>query len=323
MVLGAPLALRPLGSTGLEVPALCVGCAPLGDMPEAFGYGIGEAPALELCRAILDGPIRFADTAAAYGEGRSERRLGIALRERGGLPPGFVLATKADRDLRTGRFDGDQVRRSVEGSLRRLGLDRIQICFLHDPEHIPSFETAMARGGPVEALCRCQEEGLIAHLGVAGGPIPLLVRYVETGRFTVAISHNRHTLLNGAAAPLWAVCQRRAVAAINAAPYGGGILARGPKAHPRYAYRPAGAAVLERARHLESICRSLGVPLAAVALQFSLRDPRLASTIVGVSSVSELEGMLALAAWPVPAALWEDLARLPVEMADPEAAPAD
>ena len=323
MSLGEPLAPRPLGSTGLEVPALCVGCAPLGDMPEAFGYRIGEARALELCRAILAGPIRFADTAAAYGEGRSERRLGLALRERGGLPPGFVLATKADRDLRTGTFDGDQVRRSVEGSLLRLGLDRLQICFLHDPEHIPSFDAAMARGGPVEALRRCQDEGLIAHLGVAGGPIPLLLRYVETGLFAVAISHNRYTLLNGAAAPLWDACQRCGVAAINAAPYGGGILARGVRAHPRYAYRPASETILERARRLEGLCRRAGAPLAAVALQFSLREPRLASTIVGVSSVRELEGMLALAAWPLPAALWDELATWPVETADPEAATVD
>ncbi len=314
-----PLAPRPLGSTGLEVPALCVGCAPLGDMPEAFGYRVGEARALETCRAILAGPIRFADTAAAYGEGRSERRLGTALRERGGLPPGFVLATKADRDLRTGRFDGDQVRRSVEGSLRRLGLDRLQVCHLHDPEHIPSFAAAMARGGPVEALRRCQEEGLIAHLGVAGGPIPLLQRYVETGLFQLVVSHNRYTLLNGAAAPLWDACRRRGVAAINAAPYGGGILARGVRAHPRYAYRPASAAVLERARRLEGLCLQAGVPLAAVALQFSLRDARLASTIVGVSSVRELEETLALAAWPVPAALWDELAGWPVETGDPQA----
>ena len=217
------LALRPLGETGLAVTPLCIGCAPLGNMPETFAYSVQEEQALATVRAIFlfagiacgqgeqegskAGPINFIDTAASYGDGESERRLGIVLRELGGLPPGFVLASKADRDLHSGDFSGEQMRRSVERSLRLLGLNQLQLLYLHDPENT-TFEEAMSAGGPVETLQRCQQEGLIAHLGVAGGPIDLMRRFVETGLFEVAISHNRYTLLNTEADAFWDVCHQ-------------------------------------------------------------------------------------------------------------------
>src|SRR6266568_6018697 len=177
-----PLALRPLGSTGLQVTLICIGSAPLGSMPETFAYEVPEERALATIRAFFAGPLNFLDTAASYGDGESERRIGIVLGELGGLPPGFVLATKADRDMQTGIFTGAQMQRSVERSLRLLGMEQLQLLYLHDPEHI-SFEQAMAPGGPVETLQRCQQEGLIAHLGVAGGPIDMMIRFVETGIF--------------------------------------------------------------------------------------------------------------------------------------------
>jgi D-threo-aldose 1-dehydrogenase len=312
--------LRPLGRTGLRVQPLCIGCAQLGDMPETFAYSVAEAQALETYHAILDGPIRFLDTAAAYGDGESERRLGLVLRARGGLPAGFVLGTKADRDLHTGDFSGEQVRRSVEGSLRRLGLSRLELCYLHDPEHT-TFEAAMAPAGPVEALRRCRDEGLIAHLGVAGGPIPMMIRYVETGLFEAAISHNRHTLLNRSAEPLWDVCAHRGVAALNAAPYGSGILAKGPGTYARYAYQDAAPEVVARARRLQELCAAAGVPLGAAALQLSLRDPRIVSTIVGISRPERLAQTTAWAEHPIPEDLWAELERaVPPESVDPEAA---
>lgn len=312
------LPLRPLGTTGLQVHALCWGCAALGSMPDAFTYSVAEAQALTTLRALLDGPVNFLDTAAAYGDGESERRLGIALRARGGVPVGFVLATKADRDLATGEFSGAQVRRSVERSLRLLGLDCLPLCYLHDPEHI-GFEAAMAPGGPVAALRQCQAEGLVAHIGVAGGPIPMMVRFVETGLFAAAISHNRYTLLNTSADRFFTTCVRHGVAAINGAPYGSGILAKGPGGFARYAYQEAPADVLERARRLEAICARHGVPLAAAALQFSLRDPRIVSTIVGVSRPERLEQTLALARQPLPDGLWAEIAAVAPASEDPEA----
>lgn len=292
---------RPLETTGLQVSPLCVGCAPLGDMPETFTYGVDEEQALATIRTALDSPLDFLDTAASYGDGESERR---------GLPAGAVLATKADRDLRSGEFTGDQMRRSVERSLRLLGLDSLPVCYLHDPEYI-GFRAAMAPGGPVEALQQLHQEGVIGHLGVAGGPIDLMIQFVETGIFEVAISHNRYTLLNQEAEPFWDACQRRHVAALNGAPYGSGILAKGPSAYPRYMYGQASEDQLQRALALEALCQRYQVPLAAVALQFSLRDPRINSTIVGISKPERLVETMALACTSVQDALWQEIANLP------------
>lgn len=301
-----PLAPRPLGPTGLQVTSICIGAAPLGNMPETFAYGVPEERALATVRAFFAGPFNFLDTAASYGDGESERRIGIVLREMGGLPPGFVLATKADRDLQTGTFTGAQMRRSVERSLRLLGLEQLQLVYLHDPEHI-SFEAAMQPGGPVEVLRQCKDEGLIAHLGVAGGPIDMMMRFVETGLFEAAISHNRYTLLNRKAEPLWELCTRRGVAAVNAAPYGSGLLAKGPGAYPRYMYDEAPLDLLRRAGQMEEACKRYGLPLAAAALQFSLRDARIVSTVVGITRPERLTETLKLAQEPVPDELWGEL----------------
>jgi D-threo-aldose 1-dehydrogenase len=301
-----PLALRLLGSTGLQVTPICIGAAPLGNMPETFAYEVPEERALATVRAFFAGPFNFLDTAASYGDGESERRIGSVLAELGGLPPGFVLATKADRDMQTGIFTGAQMLRSVERSLRLLGLEQLQLVYLHDPEHI-SFEEAMQPGGPVEVLQQCKEEGLIAHLGVAGGPIDMMIRFVETGLFEAAISHNRFTLLNREAEPLWEVCARRGVAALNAAPYGSGILAKGPDAYPRYTYSQASPELLRRARQMEETCGRYGLPLAAAALQFSLRNASIVSTIVGITRPERLAETLKLAQQTIPDELWAEL----------------
>ncbi len=304
---------QPLGRTGLIVTPVCIGCAELGNMPETFGYDVGEEQALATVRAIFDSPITFVDTAASYGDGESERRIGTVLRELGGVPAGFVLATKADRDLNTGEFTGAQMRRSVERSRRLLGLDVLPLCYLHDPEHI-GFEAAMAPDGPVELLRQMQREGVIQHLGIAGGPIDMMTRFVETDYFTVAISHNRYTLLNREADAFWDVCRHHGVAAVNAAPYGSGILAKGPRAYPRYMYGQAPEDYMQRALAIETICQRYEVPLAAAALQFSLRDPRLVSTIVGVSRPERVAETVSLAQWPIPESLWDDIAALPGEV---------
>ncbi len=310
---------RPLGRTGLLVDPLCVGCASLGDMPETFAYSVAEEQALATIRAILDGPIHFLDTAASYGNGESERRLGVVLRERGGLPPGFVLSTKADRDLETGEFTGAQIRRSLERSLGLLGRESVQLCFLHDPEHI-GFEAALAPGGPVDALLQARDEGLIEHVGVAGGPVDLMTRLVRTGLFEAAITHNRYTLLNTAAESLLDVCRQEGVALLNAAPYASGILAKGVAAYPRYVYRQAPTDIVERVRGLEAIVARWQVPLAAAALQFSLRDPRLVSTVVGVTRPERLAETIALASLPIPEGCWAELRSVAPTREDPEAA---
>jgi D-threo-aldose 1-dehydrogenase len=163
-----PSSRKTLGGTGLSVSPLCVGCAPLGDMPETFDYSVDEERARETLRTVLESQINFLDTAASYGNGESERRIGEVLKEMGGLPEDVVLATKADRDLTTGDFSGEQMRRSLGRSLRLLGMDRLQLVYLHDPEN-ESFEHMMSDGGPLEVLTGLKEEGVIQHLGVAGG----------------------------------------------------------------------------------------------------------------------------------------------------------
>jgi D-threo-aldose 1-dehydrogenase len=312
------LSPRPFGPTDLRVTPLSIGCAPLGNMPETFAYGVPEDQALATLRAAFSGPINFIDTAASYGDGESERRIGLVLRELGGVPAGYVLATKADRDLRTGEFSGEQMRRSVERSLRLLGLEQLEIVYLHDPEHT-SFENAMSRGGPVEVLLRLKEQGLIRYVGVAGGPIDMEIRFVETGAFEAVITHNRYTLLNRSAAPLLDIAARRGMAVVNAAPYGSGILAKGPDAYARYAYQDAPAQIVERARRMAAVCQEYGVPLAAAALQFSLRDPRITSTIIGMSRPERIAQTVELAQHPIPDEIWPRLDTIGFETEDPEA----
>lgn len=312
------IAWQAFGQTGLRVPPIAVGCAPMGDMPEAFGYGVTEEDALATVRATLTSPIPYLDTAALYGNGESERRVGLVLRELGGLPDGTVLQTKAGRDPETGDFSGETIKRRFERSLELLGVDAIAIVYLHDPEHT-TFDEAMAPGGPVEVLRGYQEQGVIGHLGVAGGPIPMEIQYVETGLFAAVITHNRYTLLNRSAAPLLDLAADRGLAVLNAAPYGSGVLVKGLAAYPRYAYQQVSPAMTDRIRRLETICEQHGVPLAAAALQFSTRDPRLTSTIVGMSRPERLADTLDLYHHPIPDALWPELNTVEFDSDDPEA----
>jgi len=287
-------------------------------MPEVFGFSVARDRAHETLRAAFESPVNFLDTAASYGDGESEARIGEVLRELGRVPPGYVIATKADRDLSTSDFSGEQMRRSVERSLRLLGLDRLPLVYLHDPEHAP-YEEIMSSGGAVEVLVDLREEGIIEHLGVAGGPIDLMIRYVETGLFEAVITHNRYTLINRTAIPLLDVATELGVPVLNAAPYGGGILAKGADAYARYAYQEASDGLIETVRAMSEVCREHDVPLAAAALQFSMKDPRVASTIVGLSRPERVRQTLDLATRPIPDELWSRLeALVPEEQRDPE-----
>ncbi|HEY8599774.1 MAG TPA: aldo/keto reductase [Thermomicrobiales bacterium] len=297
---------RPLGATGLLVGLLCAGGAILAGADRALGYAVPEERALATIRAVFDSPINFLDTAAIYGDGASERLIGRVIRERGGLPPGFVLATKIDRDRESGDFSGAQARRCVERSLEHLGLDRLDLVHIHEPERA-TFEALTGPGGALDVLLDYQRRGVIGHLGVAGTPIDLLIRYVETGHFAVALTHNRHTLLDRAAAPLLDIAATRGVAVVNGAPYGSGILAKGAASGARYGYREPTPEVIARVRAIEAICGRYGVPLGAAALGFSLREPRIASTIVGISRPERVAETLAWASWPIPAACWAEL----------------
>jgi D-threo-aldose 1-dehydrogenase len=313
------LARRPFGQTGLMVPPIAVGCAPLGDMAEAFGYSVSEEDALATVRATLSGPLDYLDTAALYGDGESERRIGLVIRELGGLPADAILQTKQGRDPTTNDYSGETVKRRLERSLSLLGVDTIPIVYLHDAEWT-TFEAGMAPGGPVDVLRRYREQGVIGHLGVASGPNSVEFQYIETGFFDAVITHNRYTLLNRSAESVIEAASKRGIAVLNAAPYGSGMLAKGPDTYPRYAYQPASEALLERTRQLAAICARHNVPLPAAALQFSLLDPRITVTIVGMSRPERIAQTVAYATHPIPAALWDEINALPpASDEDPEA----
>ncbi|GIF23987.1 D-threo-aldose 1-dehydrogenase [Actinoplanes tereljensis] len=297
--------MKTLGNTGLQVSALCVGTSPLASMPGLYGYPVSEERAVATVTAVLaNNKINFIDTSNGYGEdGSAERRIGLALGGRG-LPANVVLATKVDPDPRTGDFSGARVRASLEESLSRLGLDRIQLLHLHDPERI-SFASATAPGGPVEALAELKREGLAEHLGVAGGPVGLMRQYLDTGIFEVVLTHNRYTLLDRSAAELFRDAHDRGIGVLNAAPYGGGMLAN--QTQQKYAYGARDERIAAAAREMRAAAARNGVPLAAAALQFSLRAPFVDATVVGVSSPSRVAETVALAETPIPDPLWAEL----------------
>lgn len=303
----SPLATRTLGRTGIEVTALCLGTSPLSSMPQLYGHTVESETAIATIDAALDGGIRAIDTSNSYGGGNSERLVGEALRRRGGLPDDVLLATKVDPAPGSNDFSAERVFASFEESLERLGVDRIELLHLHDPEKI-GFEASMAPGGPVEALIALRESGRVAHLGVAGGPVDMLTQFIETDVFDAVLSHNRFSLLDRSAHDLYAAASDRGIGVINAAPFGGGMLAKGPGARPTYAYGAGDGSLGDHATRMAEACARYGLELAPVALRFSLREALIDMTVVGGSRPSRIDA--ALAPIDVPAALWEELAAL-------------
>jgi D-threo-aldose 1-dehydrogenase len=181
--------------------------------------------------------------------------------------------------------------------------------YLHDPERM-SFEAGMADDGAVSAMLALKAEGVVDHLGVAGGDVALLERYYGTGAFEVILNHNRFTLLDQSAVPLLEQVVASGGAFVNAAPYGGGMLVKGPVAQPKYAYGNRGDALTARVLAMQRACAEFDVPLAAAALQFSVRDERIASTAVGLSSPERVEQTAALLEVDIPTELWTRLLAL-------------
>ncbi len=307
-----PADRRVLGGTKLQVSPVCIGTSPLASMPALYGYEVAEERAEATILAVLSSPFNFVDTSNNYGGGAAERRIGRALAAAGGPPPGFVLATKVDADPGTGDFSGERVRRSAAESLERLGVDQVPLMYLHDPEYHVTFAEAMAPGGPVRALIELRDQGVLGHLGIAGGPVGLMRDFIATGEFEVVLNHNRFTLIDRSAEPLMNDACERGVAFVNGAPYGGGILAKGPEVQPKYAYQRASDEVISAARAMQRACAGHGISLPAAALQFSLRDPRVTATVVGVSEPARIDQISALMSEPVPDDLWAELASLAV-----------
>lgn len=314
-----PVEKTRLGTSGLSISRICFGLAPIGSMPDTYGYGVEEERARATVRAIFDSPVNFLDTSRNYGFGRSEERVGDVIRERGGLPPGFVISTKLDRDMETRKFDAARARRSLEESLKALNVDHIQLLHLHDPEYASELSDVTGPRGAIAELFAMKEEGLVDAVGLAAGKIDIMMPILRDHDFDALMTHNRFTLVNRHAEEMMDYANTRGIAVLNAAPYAGGVLAKGSAAHQRYVYQDASAGMLEPIERIERICAKYNIPPGAAALQFSMRDARVTSTACGVSKPERIAQTLAWAAYEIPAAAWKDLMALPYETGDPEA----
>lgn len=298
--------MRPLGGTGLQVSAVCLGGSPLGSMPGLYGHAVTDDQGVATVCAALDSPIRTIDTSNGYSEGDSERRIGRALAEAGGKPEDVVVITKVDP--RDGDYSGGRVRASVQESRDRLGLDHLPLVHLHDPGNFP-FEEIARPGGAVEALVELKASGEIGAVGLAGGRVQEMARYLDLGVFDVLLVHNRWTLLDRSAGDLLRQAEESGLGLVNAAVYGGGLLAGGASGD-RYGYREAPPEVLSAAARMREACERHGTDLRTAALQFSLRDSRFATTVVGMGRPERVEQTVTAASASLPDELWPELEEL-------------
>jgi D-threo-aldose 1-dehydrogenase len=275
----------------------------------SLGARGAETDVAALADALVASPFGQVDTSNNYADGRSETALGRAIARLGGLPDGSTIFTKVDADRDTRAFDGDRVRRSLDESLARLGLDRLPLLHLHDPFHLTVAEAA-APGGAIEALVSLRDQGIVGAIGIATGTRPLVEEYIRTDLFDAVLTHNRYTLADRSAETILQLAAERGMTVFNAAPFGGGILADAAAERTDYAYRPASYALLGFIGRLRQTCAQWNVELPAAALHFSLRDPRIHSTVVGVSSLERLAALDRLVAARPPDGFFEAIEAL-------------
>jgi D-threo-aldose 1-dehydrogenase len=296
------------------------GGGPIGNLFTA----VPDADARAAVDAAWQGGVRYFDTAPHYGLGLSERRLGAALRDR--PREGYALATKVGRLLeptpdaagddmadlfavpashrRVWDFSRDGVRRSLDSSLARLGVDRVDVLLLHDPDE--HWQQALEEGYP--ALAELRSAGVIGAVGVGMNQTAMLTRFVRETEVDLVLVAGRYTLLDQSAlADLLPACKQRGVSVLAAGVFNSGLLAT-PEPGGTYNYRPAPPQVRERAARVAAVCARHGVALPAAALHFPLAHPVVAAALVGVRSAAEVAPHLAaLAGPPPPAALWQEL----------------
>jgi len=293
----------------------------------AFVGGVDEIGALELMHYAWSRGFRYFDTAPFYGHGLSEHRFGAALRTY--ARDDFLLSTKVGRMLRPDRamprhndrlpfdivfdYGYDAVMRSVEDSLQRLGVARIDIAYVHDLSprlHGEAFERRFrdAMDGGYRALDQLRSEGVLRAIGAGMKDVDVLLRIVQAGDFDCLMLAGGYTLLEQASLThLLPYCLEHGVAVVLASPFNSGILAVGPVDGASYFYAPAEPAILERARRIEAVCARHGVPLGAAALQFPLTHPAIVSVVAGYRTKAEVDTNLRWREWRVPVALWDEL----------------
>ena len=302
---------RQLGRLGWDVAALGLGGAWLGRMPDAPDEEQDAAGVAAVHRGIALG-MDYLDTSPLYGE--SERRVGLALAQ--SHPDGgrwrdrVKLVTKAGtHPLKRGDYSADAIRWSVENSLKLLQTDFIDAVLVHDPE---TMGPVLAKGGAIEALVQLRDEGVIGGTGIGVAGHHKLIAAIEDGRFDIIQTTYDYSLIRTSAmervVPLAA---QRNLAIINASPYHGGLLAAlsAEKLDEMERIRDwrSRPADLERARLLHGWAQSHGVDLAALAVQFSIREPRFSVTLVGPRTVEEVERNAQAARTPIHEEVWEQL----------------
>ncbi|MCW2910689.1 MAG: putative oxidoreductase [Actinomycetia bacterium] len=312
---------NPIGKTPATVTALGFGGASAGNLYQETT----DADTVTAVDQAWAGGIRYFDTAPHYGLGLSERRLGAVLRDR--PRELFVISTKVGRllepnpwpagsDLAAGgfavpdtlrrRFDfsAGGVRRSLEASLERLGLDRMDLVYVHDPDdHVDE-----AVAGAIPELIRMREEGLVTAVGVGMNQWQAPLRMVRETGIDLVMLAGRWTLLDRSGQPLLDECAARGVAVVAAAPFNSGLLARAwPPDGAYFDYGPAAPEVLARARALAGVCERYGVSLPDAAVQFPLRHPAVVSVVSGMRSGEQVASTLARFATVVPDEAWTEL----------------
>ncbi|MDO8185191.1 aldo/keto reductase [Conexibacter sp. JD483] len=318
-------------------PAAAFAASPLGFGAAALGNLYEPLPddaADSAVAAAIAAGVRCFDVAPLYGSGLAEERLGAALGT-ALRTPAVTISTKVGRLLRPRRdgdaidptfaaapartavpdFSRDGVRRSLEGSLRRLGVERVDVVYLHDPE--PHWRSAVDEALP--ALCELRDEGLLRAIGVGTNVAATPARLFAEAEVDCVLLAGQYTLLEHAdgLAALDAAAAR-GVAVVAAGVFNSGILAA-PGDDARFGYAPAPAGVLARARRIAAICAEHGVALPAAALRLPLAHPAVAGVLVGMRSATEVRADVAHLAAPIPAGLWQQLraeelldARLPL-----------
>ncbi|MBL8550541.1 MAG: aldo/keto reductase [Hyphomonadaceae bacterium] len=323
------IASRRVGRTALSVSELGFGGAPLGNLYNA----LTSEEANEAVNAAYEAGMRLFDTAPLYGFGLSERRMGLCL---GARPrDSFALCTKVGRLLAPADpaeiedtifanmppfkpyfdYSYDGVMRSVEHSLHRLGLHRIDILLIHDVDTVNqgSQEATEQRfkevmNGGYRALEQLRSEGAVAAIGAGMNEWEWCQRFAEAGDFDCFSLAGRYTLLEQEALEAFLpLCAKKSIGIVIAGPYNSGVLASGPVEGAYYNYAPAPPAILDRVARLKAICESHGVPLAAAALQFPLLHPNVVSVIPGLRNGREAASTLALFDAKIPADLWREL----------------
>lgn len=325
---GTLIPSRPVGQTGLEISRIGFGGAPLGDLRRAPT----EAGARELLEAAWDAGIRYFDTAPFYGAGLSERRIGDFLRDK--PRDSYVLSTKVGRLLVPDRafaierqgdpralpfrpkfdFSYDGVMRSYDNSLQRLGLESIDILFLHDigafsqrERHAESIAQALDGGG-IRALEELRASGAVRAIGAGVNEWQIIDELMNHARFDIFLLANRYTLLDQEVIDtLLPRVQREGVAIVDGAPLNSGILATGPVPNAIYDYAQASPEMIEKTRRIKELCDRHGTTLIRAALSFPLGHAAITAIIPGFSNVAEFNDNLAGYRKAIPDALWSEL----------------